>query len=106
MDFDAWQADLAAGTATHANGYVLRVEGNFSDPSNVEPLFCPDGISVIDQAGLLRAGLAFLAKAGKAQNTRAATKSAALVALEAQAKQFAERCDKPHRPLLTRKKSN
>lgn len=111
MNFDDWVADVAAGTATHSSGFVLRVEGNPADPSAVEPGKFPTDLNFIDQARLLRCGLEFLAKASKTNgyssgySTRADDpKMAAIREREAQAKRFAEREDKPQRSVLSLKK--
>lgn len=110
MDFNAWVADLAAGTATHESGFVIRVEGSPRDPSSVEPGKFPAELSFIDQARLLRMGLEFLAKAavnGGAWNGASRgveVKSAAVKEREAQAKRFADNPDKPKRSKLSLKK--
>lgn len=105
-------ADLAAGTATHASGFSIRIEGNPKDPSDVYPSKFPEGISFVDQARLLRSGLEFLAKSGGSapkswQSSPAATaKTEAIKAREELARQFAERPDKPERPVLSLKKKS
>jgi len=110
MDFNDWVADIAAGTATHSSGFVLRVEGNPSDPSSVEPGKFPADLSFVDQARLLRCGLEFLAKQAKSgsytsYSTRADDpRMAAIREREEQARQFAERQDKPQRSVLSLKK--
>lgn len=115
MDFEAWVADLAAGTATHESGFVLHVEGDARDPSAINPSNFPPSISFVDQARLMRCGLEFLVKAASttpksySSATGGATdieslKSAATKEREALAKQFAERADKPQRSVLSLKK--
>ncbi|MFC3116862.1 hypothetical protein [Cellvibrio fontiphilus] len=112
MNFEDWVADLAAGTATHASGFSIRIEGNPKDPSDVYPGKFPEGISFVDQARLLRSGLEFLAKSGGSapkswQSSPAATaKTEAIKAREELARQFAERPDKPERPVLSLKKKS
>ncbi len=116
MDFNAWVANLAAGTVTHESGFVLQVEGNPRDPSAINPANFPANLSFIDQARLMRCGLEFLAKA--AADTPGSyssavggvtdiesLKSEATKEREALAKQFAERADKPERSVLSLKKN-
>jgi hypothetical protein len=122
MDFDAWVADLAAGTATHESGFVLQVEGNPRDPSAINPANFPANLSFVDQARLMRCGLEFLAKAAANGSTSYSSsmgyisavggntdleslKSAATKEREALAKQFAERAGKPERSVLSLKKN-
>lgn len=112
MDFEAWVADLAAGTVTHQSGFVLHAEGDPNDPSAINPTNFPSQLSFVDQARLMRCGLEFLAKAAASSSysyTGAATdveslKSQAVKDREALAKQFAERTDKPERSVLSLKK--
>ena len=115
MDFDAWVADLAAGTATHESGFVLQVEGNPRDPSAINPANFPANLSFVDQARLMRCGLEFLAKASQYSPTTYSSatgatdieslKSEATKEREALAKQFAERADKPERSVLSLKRN-
>lgn len=112
MDFEAWVADLAAGTATHESGFVLQVEGNPCDPSAINPAHFPANLSFVDQARLMRCGLEFLAKAAhnNPSTYSSATdieslKSEATKEREALAKQFAERADKPERSVLSLKRN-
>lgn len=115
MDFDAWVADLAAGTVTHESGFVLQTEGNPSDPSAINPTNFPSNLSFVDQARLMRCGLEFLAKAAAGSSyTYSASgaptdienlKSQAVKDREALAKQFAARADKPERSVLSLKKN-
>lgn len=117
MNFEAWVADLAAGTATHESGFVLQVEGDPRDPSAINPANFPANLSFVDQARLMRCGLEFLAKAAASNPgytsytgaSRGATdieslKSEATREREALARQFAERADKPVRATLSLKK--
>lgn len=111
MDFNDWVADVAAGTATHASGFILRIEGNPRDPSSVDPGKFPLELNFVDQARLLRSGLEFLAKASngasetwKTSNRVDDIKTAAIKEREAQAKRFAENPDKPKRSVLSLKK--
>jgi hypothetical protein len=112
MDFSDWVADLATGTATHASGFTLRVEGNPRDPSSVDPGKFPADLSFVDQARLLRSGLEFLAKTASGSRESWSTssrsddmKTAAIREREAQAKRFADNPDKPKRSVLSLKKS-
>lgn len=119
MDFNAWVADLAAGTATHSSGFILKIEGNPKDPSSVDPGKFPPELSFVDQARLLRSGMEFLVKAaaesglsyggasldGWKTSTKADdAKMAAIKEREALAQRFAERSDKPKRSVLSLKK--
>lgn len=110
MNFEDWMADAAADTATHSSGFSIRIEGNPKDPSDVYPGKFPEGISFVDQARLLRAGLEFLAKSsGTTPKSWQSSlvkdaKSEAIKAREELAKHFAERSDKPERPVLSLKK--
>lgn len=112
MNFDDWTADLATGTATHASGFTIRVEGNPKDPSEVYPGKFPEGISFVDQARLLRSGMEFLAKVGSStpkswqSNPAPDAKTEAIKAREELAKRFAERPDKPQRSVLSLKKNS
>jgi hypothetical protein len=115
MDFDAWVADLAAGTATHESGFILQVEGDPRDPSAINPANFPANLSFIDQARLMRCGLEFLAKASQNSPTTYSSatgatdieslKSEATKEREALAKQFADRTDKPERSVLSLKRN-
>lgn len=111
MDFNNWVADVAAGTATHASGFTLKVEGNPADPSGVAPGKFPPDMSFVDQARLLRCGLEFLAKQSSASGGSGYVrreddrKSLAIREREAQARRFAEqRQDKPQRSVLSLKR--
>ncbi|HSC67431.1 MAG TPA: hypothetical protein VLC79_07065 [Cellvibrio sp.] len=112
MNFDDWTSDLAVGTATHASGFTIRIEGNPKDPSDVYPGKFPEGLSFVDQARLLRSGLEFLAKSGARAPTSWQSspvqdaKSEAIKAREDLAKRFAERPDKPQRSVLSLKKNS
>lgn len=112
MNFDDWTSDLAVGTATHASGFTIRIEGNPKDPSDVYPGKFPEGLSFVDQARLLRSGLEFLAKSGGSAPTSWQSspaqdaKSEAIKAREELAKRFAERPDKPQRSVLSLKKNS
>ncbi len=112
MNFDDWTADLAKGTATHASGFTIRIEGNPKDPSEVYPGKFPEGMSFVDQARLLRSGLGFLARSGEfvpkswQSSPVQDAKMEALKARQELAKQFAERPDKPQRSVLSLKKNS
>ncbi|HEY8940577.1 MAG TPA: hypothetical protein VIM59_10315 [Cellvibrio sp.] len=111
MNFDDWTADSATGTATHASGFTIRVEGNPKDPSEVYPGKFPEGISFVDQARLLRSGIEFLAKAGGSapkswQSNPQDAKTEAIKAREELARRFADRPDKPQRSVLSLKKNS
>lgn len=113
MDFEAWVADLAAGTVKHESGFTLHTEGDPSDPSAINPTNFPSQLSFVDQARLMRCGLVFLAKAAAASSYAytgmaadlESLKSQAVKDREALAKQFAERADKPERSVLSLKKA-
>ena len=116
MDFEAWVADLAAGTVTHESGFILQVEGNPRDPSAINPNNFPANLSFVDQARLMRCGLEFLAKAAEHSPTGYSSSSGSVTDIEslkseatkereALAKQFAERADKPQRSVLSLKKT-
>ncbi len=101
---------MAAGTANHASGFTIRIEGNPKDPSDVYPGKFPEGMSFVDQARLLRSGLEFLAKTGGAPTSWQSSpvqdaKTEAIKAREELAKRFADRPDKPQRSVLSLKKS-
>lgn len=117
MDFNAWEADPAAGTATHSSGFVLKVEGNPRNPSSVDPGKFPPELTFAEQARLLRCGMEFLAKAASNGGYKEETewtsstrsddiKTAAIKEREALAQRFAERTDKPKRSVLSLKKSD
>ncbi len=112
MNFDDWNTDLTAASATHACGFNLRIEGNPRDPSEVFPGKFPDNMSFVDQARLLRSGLDALAKAARQGGApeyampKSQLKSVAAQEREALARQFAERTDKPQRSVLSLKKSS
>lgn len=110
MNFEQWEVDVAEGSATHASGFTLRIEGNPRDPSEVYPGKFPSGLSFPDQARLLRCGLEALAKAGKSGGAWGMPKpeliSEAAKKREEIAKVFAEREDKPKRSVLSLKKSS
>lgn len=63
MDFEAWNVDVANGTAVHATGFKIAVEGNPADPMGVTPGRFPEGLSAVQQATLLRCGIEALMKA-------------------------------------------
>ncbi len=106
MNLDDWTINTNQNTLTHANGFCLRYEGDPKDPSEVYPENFPTGMSFVEQAGLLRAGLQFLAQSShsSSQETRPPLKSDAVKAREELAKHFAERPDKPKRSVLSLKK--
>ncbi len=111
MNFDDWVADMATGTATHASGFSIRIEGNPKDPSDVHPGKFPPELSFVAQARLLRSGLEFLAKSAAATGSQSwisspesDAKTEAIKAREELAKRFAEREDKPQRSVLSLKK--
>ncbi len=109
MNFDDWVADPATGSATHASGFSIRIEGNPKDPSDVHPGKFPPDLSFVDQARLLRSGLEFLAKTSLGSQSWISSpamdaKTEAIRAREELAKRFAERDDKPQRSVLSLKK--
>lgn len=109
IDFDAWTVDLLSGTARHASGALIQIEGDAANPSSVDPNNFPKELDFLQQARLLRSGMEALAKAAR-QNPLSAravkSKNSVAEALEEKAKMFAERPDKPQRPVLSRKKTS
>lgn len=106
-EFSDWQLDLGEGSALHSSGFSLRIEGDPRDPSSVTPGSSAANVSVVDQARLLREGMAALAAAAGPRPPRSTTtivKSQAQRTAEARAKLFAE-ANKPERPKLSLKKS-
>lgn len=95
---NAWTVDLNRLTATHQSGFKITVEGDPINPCGVVPGKFPDGLSAVEQAGLLRCGVQALADA--ATEKRAAASKA----------KFAERtaafANRPARPKLSLKKSS
>jgi len=106
MNFDDWTVDMTNNSLTHANGFTIRFEGDPKDPSDIYPEKFPEGLSAINQARLLRAGLEFLARFARTAVWQPAQpiKSEAVKAREELARQFAERPNKPQRPVLSLKK--
>ncbi|MDO3388195.1 hypothetical protein QWI17_20280 [Gilvimarinus sp. SDUM040013] len=112
MDFDCWDVNLAAGVASHASGCTIRVEGDPSNPSSVDPANFPKSMNFLDQARLLRCGVEALAAAAReggyqpssAANTGATVKSRTAKSLEEKARLFAENPDKPKRAVLSLKR--
>jgi hypothetical protein len=114
MNLEAWVVDLAAGTVTHESGFIVRIEGDPRDPTEVNPNHFPANLSFVEQARLMRCGVEFLAKAasdsgynysGSASTDIESLKSQAVKDREALAKQFAERANKPERSVLSLKKN-
>lgn len=114
MDFHDWVADPEAGTATHASGFTLKVEGNPRDPSAVDPGKFPAGLSFAEQARLLRVGLEHLAKAADSSSPSPRRGSASsrdgktptILKRESQPKRLVGNPDKPKRDVLSLKKSS
>ncbi|HEY7885710.1 MAG TPA: hypothetical protein VIC08_12275 [Cellvibrionaceae bacterium] len=108
IDYNAWTVDLLTGTARHASGAIIQVEGDVASPSAVDPSHFPKQLDFMQQARLLRTGMEALAEAARQQapgSKLPGVKSSVVEALEEQAKMFAERPDKPKRPVLSRKKT-
>lgn len=106
-EFSDWQLDLNEGSALHTSGFSLSIEGDPRDPSAVTPGGTTGNVSVVDQARLLREGMAALAAAAgthQVRSTATRVKSQAQRTAEARAKMFAE-TSKPDRPKLSLKKS-
>lgn len=106
-EFSEWQLDLDEGSALHTSGFSVRIEGDPRDPSAVTPGSSGANVSVVDQARLLREGMAALAAAAgplQARTTTTRVKSQAQRTAEARAKLFAEAA-KPERPKLSLKKN-
>lgn len=100
-----WDVDLSQQRARHHTGFSVQVEGDPKDPSSVAPSGAPENLSAVDQAQLLREGLAAIAAAaGPGGRSSPRIKSRSQQRAEAQAKLFAERSDKPERPRLSLKK--
>lgn len=57
MDLEAWTVDLKQLLAVHSSGFRLVVEGDPANPSGVNPGKFPEGLSAVQQAGLLRCGV-------------------------------------------------
>lgn len=68
MDFEAWSVDVQTGSAVHATGFKIVVEGDPANPMGVNPGRFPEGLSAVQQATLLRCGIEALIKA--AQNRK------------------------------------
>lgn len=104
--FEDWDVDVAQQRARHHTGFSVQVEGDPRDPSSVAPRGAPEHLSAVEQAQLLREGMAVLAAAaGPAGRSGPRIKSRSQQRAEAQAKLFAERSDKPERPRLSLKKT-
>lgn len=109
MDFENWDVDLAAGVASHESGCTIRVEGDPSNPSSVDPTNFPKSLNFLDQARLLRCGVEALVKAAQSggavrSGSGAAQKSKTVKSLEEKARLFAENPDKPKRAVLSLKR--
>jgi hypothetical protein len=65
MDFEDWTLGADGQSAQHVSGFSLTVDGNPRDPQGVNPGRFPPGLSVIDQARLLRHGVEAIAKAAR-----------------------------------------
>lgn len=65
INFDDWEVNLEAMSATHSTGFTLSVEGSVRNPSAVHPGPFPKHLSALEQVRLLRYGVEALAKAAK-----------------------------------------
>ncbi len=65
INFDDWEVNLEAMSATHTTGFTLSVEGSVRNPSAVHPGPFPKHLSALEQVRLLRYGVEALAKASK-----------------------------------------
>ncbi|UTA46397.1 hypothetical protein L1F30_09445 [Simiduia sp. 21SJ11W-1] len=65
MDFEDWVVGPDGQSAKHSSGFTITVDGNPRDPQGVNPGKFPQGLSVIDQARLLRLGVEAIARAAK-----------------------------------------
>lgn len=110
MDFENWDVDLVAGVASHESGCTIRVEGDPSNPSSVDPTNFPKSLNFLDQARLLRCGVEALVKAAESGSVSrsgsgaVAQKSKTVKSLEEKARLFAENPDKPKRAVLSLKR--
>jgi len=68
INFDDWEINLEAMSATHSSGFTLSVEGSVRNPSAVHPGPFPKHLSALEQVRLLRHGVEALAKAAKRDN--------------------------------------
>ncbi len=100
MDLEAWKLDVKSGTAVHATGFKLVVEGNPANPMGVTPGRFPEGLTAIQQATLLRCGIEALIEAALAQKNDQARQRFSVVAAET-AKVTKT---KPSRPVLSLKR--
>ena len=109
MDFDEWTVNLAENMAQHVSGGILRFEGDPKNPSSVDPSNFPKDLTFLDQARLLRCGMEAIAKSARLNPLRQSSdlkaRPTTVEVLEAQAKRFAERPNKPERSVLSRKKT-
>lgn len=69
INFDDWEINLEAMSATHTCGFTLSVEGSVRNPSAVHPGPFPKHLSALEQVRLLRYGVEALAKASKKQSS-------------------------------------
>lgn len=76
INFDDWEVDLGALSATHASGFTLSVEGSPRNPSAVHPGPFPKHLTALEQVRLLRFGVEALAKAAKDKKPQATAKPA------------------------------
>lgn len=58
MNFETWVVDLSSLSAAHPSGFRVVVEGDPTSPMGVHPGKFPDGLTAMQQARLLRCGLA------------------------------------------------
>lgn len=63
MDYEDWTVSSDGRSASHSCGWSITVQGNPSEPNEVNPSSVPPGISVLDQARLLRHGIEAIGKA-------------------------------------------
>lgn len=68
INFDDWEVNLGAMSATHACGFTLSVEGSAKNPSAVHPGPFPKNLSALEQVRLLRHGVEAIAKASKTKS--------------------------------------
>ena len=103
MDFDAWSVDLESGSAVHATGFKIIVEGDPANPMGVNPGRFPEGLSAVQQATLLRCGLEHLMQAAQNSSYSHSRKRFAAAAAPVEAKVVKER-KTPTRPVLSLKR--
>ncbi|MCV6628029.1 MAG: hypothetical protein OIF38_18190 [Cellvibrionaceae bacterium] len=96
MDYEAWTVAADGRSASHVSGWVISVQGDPSQPHEVNPGSLPGGIEPLQQARLLRHGIEAIAKAAKGK-PRAAERAKQL------SQQFASDPKRQRKPKLSLK---